>query len=625
MQEPERETDNTDELAAEEFSVDRVARPLLAIVIATAVFYLGREILLPFTMASILAIIFSPIASRLEPWVGRLLSVLLVMVVSLATVGCLIYFLTVELTSVAVDVAGYSDNIAAKVNALKGQTPLWLQRVEDGVEEVEEQIETKSAPVHTHRATVVQAAPPTASPDVGEVLKPVMPVLASLADALLVMVLLFFLLYGRRDLRDRLVRLAARGRITIASQAIETAVDTVGHYLLLFSITNLTFGVMIGLVVWLLGLPNPVFWGGLAFLLRYIPYVGALISGILPTLVAFAVFPGWHKSFEVLGAFILLDQVSSQLAEPFLIGRGIGLSPVALLVSAMYWSWLWGVVGLLLATPLTACLKVAGDYIPSLGFLAILLGIGDASEDYQEYYRRLLELDQSGARGLAIRDADENGLEATFDNIIAPTLILTGEERAADHISAECQQFIADTSMEIVVEMGNRLSRPRSTARTRVLGVTPAGEPHSMGLLFLLELLRQDGAAAIFAGENKSIDDIRGLIRRFGPTVVCISCTMAECVPAALELIRSIKQETPRARIYAGGKAAMENLADFLTAGCTQVCASRGEARRAIRRQGAERRFGSGSSESSMVPTGGAAATSASIEEKRTTAGTRAV
>jgi predicted PurR-regulated permease PerM/methylmalonyl-CoA mutase cobalamin-binding subunit len=592
MQEPKLEIDNADELDQQDFSVDRVAKPLLAIVIVTAVLYLGREILLPITMASILAIIFSPVASRLEPYFGRLLTAFLVLIVSVAVVSGLIYFLTVELTSVAVDVAGYSDNIAAKVNALKGQTPLWLQRVEGGIAEVEQQIDTKSTPMRARKTTVIQAAPATLSPDVSEVLKPVMPVLASVADGLLVLTLLFFLLYGRSDLRDRFVRLAARGRITIASQAIETAVDTVAHYLLLFSITNLAFGVMIGLVVWWLGLPNPVFWGGLAFLLRYIPYVGALISGVLPTLVAFAVFPGWHKSLELLGAFILFDQIATQVAEPFLIGRGIGLSPVALLIAAMYWSWLWGIAGLLLAAPLTACLKVAGEYIPPLGFLAILLGIGDASEDYREYYRRLLELDQSGARGLAIRYCDENGLEGTFDDIIAPALALMGEERAEDHISAECQQFIAETSLQIVIELGNRLSRPRNATRVRVLGITTSGDPHSIELLLLLELMRQDGAAAIFAGENKSVDDIRRLLRRFDPTTVCISCTIVECLPATLELIRSIRQETPRARIIAGGKAAVDRIADFLAAGCAQVYFNRNEARHAVRRYGGASRAG---------------------------------
>ena len=130
-------------------------------------------------------------------------------------------------------------------------------------------------------------------------------------------------------------------------------------------LTNLGYGIAIGIVAWLLGLPHAAFWGALAFLLRFIPYVGALASAVLPTLVAFAIFPGSSRSFEVLGSFVILDQAVAQFVEPFLIGRGVGVSPVALLVSAMYWAWLWGIPGLLLATPLTACLKVAGDYISS--------------------------------------------------------------------------------------------------------------------------------------------------------------------------------------------------------------------------------------------------------------------
>jgi predicted PurR-regulated permease PerM len=441
----------------EEFIAERVARPLLAIIIATAVFYLGRDFLLPVAMASILAIIFSPVANRLERFLGRPFSAALVVIVAIATVGGLIYFLTVELTSVAAEVAGYSDNIAAKVNALKSQTPEWMQRVEEGAADVEQQIQSKDQTVHTRKPAIVQTAP--ASPDVSEVIKPVMPVIATLGDALLVLVLLFFLLYDRRDLRDRLVRLAARGRITIAAEAIETAVDTVGHYLLLFSLTNFAFGVTIGAVAWFLELPNPVFWGGLAFLLRYVPYVGTLIAAVLSATVAFAVFPGWDKSLEVVGAFILLDQISAQLVEPFLIGHGIGLSPVALLIAAMYWAWLWGIAGLLLATPLTASLKVAGDYIPSLGFLAILLGAGEPKENYQEFYRLLLELDQSGARRLAIRQCDEMGMDPTVDEIIAPTLTLAGRERAEDHISAETEQFIIDAATKIVIEIGNRSIR----------------------------------------------------------------------------------------------------------------------------------------------------------------------
>ena len=352
--------------------VGGIARTILAVIVATVVLYFGKDILLPLAMASILAVAFSPIASRLEPFVGRFVSAALVVLLAISAVGAIGYFLTVELTSVAVEVAGYSDNIATKLAGLQGSTPAWLQSIEYGVKDVERQLQKNDpgTPGGPPRLVQAQAAPAA----LNEALGPAWPILSGFGKSLLIIVLLFFLLYGRRDLRDRLVRLAARARIPVAAHAIETAAGAVGRYLLLLSLTNLGFGIAIGIAAWLLGLPHAAFWGALAFLLRFIPYVGALGSAVLPTLVAFAVFPGWSKSFEVLGSFVILDQVAAQLVEPFLIGRGIGVSPVALLVSAMYWAWLWGLPGLLLTTPLAACLKVAGDYIPELGFFAILLG-----------------------------------------------------------------------------------------------------------------------------------------------------------------------------------------------------------------------------------------------------------
>jgi predicted PurR-regulated permease PerM/methylmalonyl-CoA mutase cobalamin-binding subunit len=572
----------------DDFEAGRAARPILAVIIATAVFALARTILLPLAMASILAVILSPVASRLERYVGRFASAALVVLAAIAAVAVIGYFVTVQLTAVALEVADYSNNIAAKLTAVEKSTPLWLQRIEHAVGDIERQVQQANPQARVNKPAVVQAVP--TSPAVGEVLKPAIPILAAIADAGIVIALLFFLLYRRRDLRDRFVRLAVRARITVAAQVIETAGDAVGRYLLLVSLTNLGFGITIGIVVWLLGLPNPEFWGVLAFLLRFIPYVGALTAAVLPTLVAVAVFPGWSKAFEVLGSFLVLDQLTAQVVEPLLIGRGIGVSPVALLVSAMYWAWLWGPVGLLLAAPLTACLKVAGDYIAPLGFLSILLGDEPASEDYHEYYRRLLELDQAGARSLAIRYCDEHGLEPVFNDVIVPALILMGEERAEDHISQENQQFIVDTTREIVIELGNRVSKPRTTARLRILGVCPNGEAHSLGLLILLELLRQDGAAATFTGENKSPDEVRAFVRRFAPDLVCVSCTVAECLPSAVELIRSLKADSPGLIIIAGGKAAVSAPSELLAAGCSQIFRSRGEARRAVRRYASQRK-----------------------------------
>jgi predicted PurR-regulated permease PerM/methylmalonyl-CoA mutase cobalamin-binding subunit len=573
----------TDSIDGEDDDFDRrrAAGPFIGVITVTAVLYLAKDLLLPIAMAAILAVIFSPVANRLDKLVGRFVSAALLVLAATMAVGGIGYFLTVELTSVAVEVAAYSDNIGTKLAALEKNTPHWLQRIEQGITSVKQHVE-KTSPKPKANSTAV-LSPPSSIPSVSDVLKQTIPILAAFGESLLIIVLLFFLLYGRRDLRDRFVRLAARGRITIAGEAIETAGHTVGHYLLLFALINLGYGIAVGLTVWLLGLPNPEFWGGLAFLLRFIPYLGAPSSAILPALVAFAVFPGWSKTFEVLGSFILFDQIAAQLVEPFLIGHGIGVSPVALLISAMYWAWLWGIPGLLLATPLTACLKVAGDYIPPLGFLGILLGADSASDDYQEYYRQLLELNQTGARALAIRYCDEHGLESTFNNVFAPAVLLMGSERKLDHISQGNQQLILTTTHDLIVELGNRFDKPRSTRRLRVLGVCPPGESHFLGLLMLLELLRQDGAAATFIGENKSLTEVQDFVKRYAPDVICLSCSTDECLPSAIELVRILKSDSPQLMIIAGGCAAQESF-QLQAAGCSRVFSSRTEARRAIKR-----------------------------------------
>jgi len=566
----------------DQFALVWAFAPVVAFLIVTAALYAGREILLPLAMAVILAVIFSPVATRLERYVGPLLSSAIVVLVVIGFMTSMVYFLTIELTTVADNVAQYSDNIGNKLAALEKTTPPWLQHIQKAVADVEQRVERASPATRKPSKAVVQAV--SAPPSLGEHLKPVFPVLAGLVNFLLVVTLLFFLLYSRRDLRDRIVRLAARARITLAAQAIETAGEVVGRYLLLFSLTNFGYGIATAIVVWLLGMPNPELWGLLAFLLRYIPYVGAMTSAVLPTLVAFAIFPGWAKSLEILAAFLILDQLAAQFVEPFIIGRGIGVSPVALLISAMYWSWLWGVPGLLLATPMTACLKVAADYIPALGFLAILLGADRELDDYHDFYRMLLELDPAGARALAISYCDEHGLEATFDDVFVPALLLMGKERAEDHISQENQQLIIDTICVLIGDLGKRFSRPRITPSVRVLGAVAPNENHDLGLLMVLELLRHDGVAASFAGANKSIDELCDLVKRFTPDFVFFSCTMLENLPAALEFVSWVKKNASRVTILAGGSAALSEPQKFLDAGCAEVFPGRSAALRMVRR-----------------------------------------
>jgi len=563
------------------------SQPILAIVISTAVLYFAKDIFIPLAIASLLAVIFSPVANRLEQFLGRFASSALVVVAAISIVVSVGYFLTVELTSVAVRTTDYTDNIANKITALKGSTPAWLQRIEEGVKDVEQRLQppvprrtipSRNAPTAPNIAQI-----PSRQSDFNQVTKPLLPILSGVFESLIIVILFFFLLYGRRDLRDRLVRLAARARITLSSEAIETAGGAVGHYLLLFSLTNIAYGLTIGTIVWLMGLPNPGLWGALAFVLRFVPYVGVPVAALLPTFVAFAVFPGWAKSIEVLASFVIVDQIVGYLVEPFLIGRGIGLSPLALLVSAMYWSWLWGLPGLLIATSLTACLKVAGDYIPALGFIAVLLGAEGTSEDYNDYYQSLLELDPTSARDIALRYFDENGLEPTFDEVFIPAINLAAEERTENHISQENQQLLIETTAALVSELGGRFRKPRMKGRLRIIGLCAPGETHRLGLQMVLELVRRTGASVNFLEPSNSPDEIRSLIKRRVPDLVFLSCTMDEWVPAAAELVRGITADCPRLMIIGGGSAAVSHRTELVTAGVSQVCATRNEVRHAMR------------------------------------------
>ncbi len=566
-------------------SLLRVGIPVFAVIVATAVLYFARDILLPLAMATMLSVIFSPLAQRAEKIIGRLAGTALVVLGAIAIVGAIGYFLTTELTSVAGEVASYSDNIAAKLTALQKDSSKGFQRIQHAIEDVQKQVE-RAGPRAPSKPRTVQAVPQTS---LGDNLKPFVPVLSGLVDFLLIVVLLFFLLYSRDDLRDRVVRLAARARITVASQAIQTAGQTVSRYLILFSLTNLAFGVATGLICWMLGLPTPELWGLLGFLFRYVPYVGVLISALLPTLVAFAVFPGWDKSIEVLVAFIAIDQAAAQFVEPFMVGPGIGISPVALLVSAMYWSWIWGPVGLLLATPLTACIKVLGDYIPALSFFSILLGSERPMEDYHDFYRKLLELDDEGARSMVVQHYDEQGFEATINQVIVPSVIMAAEEFDQDNISVENLQRIMNTARELIVEIGNRFNKIQRPPRLRMVGVCVPGEVHSLALLILVQLMRQDEIAATLLSENKTPAELRDFIRGFAPDLVCVSVTMTDALPPTLELVRALRADSEQITIMAGGLTAVQNSEQLRDAGCSLVCATISEGRRAVRSRVADR------------------------------------
>jgi predicted PurR-regulated permease PerM len=473
------------------------SRHVLGLLIAAAVLYVAKAVFMPIAIASILAVIASPVSARLERHLGRILSAALIVAFAIAFVVGSIYFFTIELGDVANEVTQYSGNIAAKISSVRSARPSWMGRFESMIEQLADE---SPAPRAKTARKQQSAAPATPSKSITEWLSPVVPliggVFGGLFETFMVMVLMFFLLYDRLGLRDRLVRLAVRARVDVASQALDTAGQHVSRYLLYYSLINLGFGIAVALVCWGFGLERPELWGALSFFLRFIPYIGALTSGLLPTLVALAIFPGWLHAIGILASYSVLDQFIAQFVEPFVIGAGVGVSPVALLVSAIFWAWLWGPIGLVLSTPFTVCLKVAGDYIPALGFFSILLGEDVALEGYHDYYRKLLEQDVNGAREVAIRYCDQHGIQQTFAALLLPAIELADRELERANITPANCATVVDVSRQLATELGDRFAKPRVIPRLRILGVYPPENTEPVALTMLIQLLRLDGYAA---------------------------------------------------------------------------------------------------------------------------------
>ena len=226
----------------------------------------------------------------------------------------------------------------------------------------------------------------------------------------IVVILVVFFLVRREDLRDRFIRLVGKGQATVTTQLLEDAATRVSRYLSMLFLINLTFGIVVGSGLYLIGVPNAVLWGILAATLRFVPYVGPWIAAVAPICLAMAIKTGWLAPILALGLFVVLELFCGNVLEPWLYGKGTGVSAVAVLVAAVFWTWLWGIAGLLLATPLTVCLLLIGKHVPQLSFLHVLLGNEPVFEPKRRVCQRLLAGDQEEATELVEDDLENKPL-----------------------------------------------------------------------------------------------------------------------------------------------------------------------------------------------------------------------
>src|SRR5208282_4052945 len=301
----------------------------------------------------------------------------------------------------------YKAVLQDKIHFLKGSSSQSFNKASDTVKELETEMgapDSGPSPANQTRKTPAALGSSSSRPLAVAVVPPTNPfqsvenLFGPLATSGVVIIFTIFILAGREDLRNRLIRLASGGRLNLLTQALDEATQRINRYLLLQLAVNSGYGLVIFTALHFIGIPNASLWGVAAAILRFLPYVGPPLAALMPVFLSLAVFPGWGHALATAGLFLVLELIVSNVLEPLLYGAHLGLSPLAILVAAVFWTLIWGFPGLVLSTPLTVCLVVMGRYVPSMSFLNIVLGDGPALPPHAQYYQRLLAADQNEAR-----------------------------------------------------------------------------------------------------------------------------------------------------------------------------------------------------------------------------------
>ena len=377
---------------------------LMAFVIATL--YFASDLLIPLALAALLTFLLAPLVTRLERWIGRIAAVLLVVTMIFSMIGMAGWVLTRQLVDLATRLPDYKVNIETKLHSFQLPSGGAFKRLSETVEELKKDFRGADAPIVSQvpgkpgtAVAVPVSSAPTLPVQVVETSKAnplqllqviISPLLGPLGTTGLVLLLVVFMLLKREDLRSRLIRLIGQGRISATTHALDDANHRVSRYLLMQLVVNVTFGIAVAIGLFFIGVPNAVLLGAFATVLRFIPYIGPWIAAAFPIILSLAVSPSWMMPLLTLGLFVLLELICSNIVEPWLYGSSTGVSSIALVVAAVFWTWLWGPIGLMLATPLTVCLVVMGRHVPQLSFLSIMLSDEEALTPAEQCYHRLL-------------------------------------------------------------------------------------------------------------------------------------------------------------------------------------------------------------------------------------------
>jgi predicted PurR-regulated permease PerM len=562
--------------------LEKVATLITLALVVTAL-YIGRSVFIPIAIAILLSFVLAPLVRALRRWrVPRVPSVGLVVLLAVAILGGLGTIVAQQFADLTKELPNYETTITRKIASLKqliggGGS---LERAAASLRNIGGQItepapggakpaEGSPGPQSALSQKKTQPVPvevlPQSDPFSLERLQTVAgTILEPLATAGIVLVFVIFILFQREDLRDRFIRLAGSGDLQRTTSAMNDAARRLSRYFLFQTLMNATFGVFVGIGLWFIGVPSPFLCGALAAVMRFVPYVGAFIAAAVPILLAAAVAPGWTMMLEVAALFAITEPIVGQLIEPLLYGHSTGISPIAVVVSATFWTWLWGPVGLLLATPLTVCLVVLGRHVERLAFLDVLLGDAPALTPVESFYQRLLAADSSEVAEQAEEFIKERPLADYFDEVALEALLMAQADVRRGALDAGRQVKIRETIDELVEDLQDDASDPGRAAEGEegraerdqpsvmsvicIGGRTPLDE--AAGALFAHLLRREERIAPRV--EPASALSPAGLLRLDAAeaNVICLSYLDSEAGHAQVRYgVRRVRRRFPHAVI----------------------------------------------------------------------------
>lgn len=437
---------------------------ILASVILGALIY-GRDVLIPVILAVLLSFVLSPLVNQLRPYLHRGVAVALVVVATVAAVSALGFAMARQVIELGGELPKYEMTLHQKLKIF--QTGSAQTRVIDKAtsvlkglsQELEQQTPRADAqsPDAQQRPVPVEIRQPPDRPlDIYQ--RILTALLGPVTTTGIVLILVVFILFQKTDIRDRVIRLAGTRDIQVTTAALNDAAERLSRLFLMQTALNTVFGAAIAMGLWLIGVPSPILWGVFSALMRFVPYIGSILSAIFPILLAASVDPGWTMVVETAALFLVLEPLVGNLIEPWLQGHSTGLSPLAIVMSALLWTTLWGPIGLLIATPITMCLVVLGRHIDGLSFLNVILGDEPVLSPVQTFYQRLLSGSYIEATEHAEGYLKKRSLLQYTDNVALPGLMLAARDATRGALDQERMDEIHDGLVVLLDELGDRSS-----------------------------------------------------------------------------------------------------------------------------------------------------------------------